>query len=216
MTRAERAREVLHVLRRAYPDARCELDHLGPFQLLVATILSAQCTDVRVNMVTPALFKRYPDARRMASAKQEDLEDLIRSTGFFRNKAKNIRAASAVLVEKHGGKVPADIEALTHLPGVGRKTANVVLGNAFGIAAGIVVDTHVARLSRRLGLTTNSDPVKIERDLMKVVPREEWTLWSHLLILHGRRRCTARNPDCAGCEVAGICPSAGKFGPRRR
>ncbi len=213
MTRAERAGTILRLLRAAYPGVRCELDHHGAFQLLVATILSAQCTDVRVNMVTPALFKKYPDARRMAAAPQEDLELLIRSTGFFRNKAKNIRAASAALVEKHGGQVPRDITSLTALPGVGRKTANVVLGNAYGIEAGVVVDTHVARLSRRLALSAQSDPVKIERDLMKVVPRDSWTLWSHLLIWHGRRRCYARKPDCAHCEVAGICPSAGKFGP---
>ncbi|MBU3664543.1 MAG: endonuclease III [Chthoniobacterales bacterium] len=210
MTRSERAGETLRILRRTYPDAHCELNHDGPFQLLVATILSAQCTDARVNMVTPALFKKYPDARRMAAAPQEDIEDLIRSTGFFRNKAKNIRAASAALVEKHGGKVPRDLVTLTHLPGVGRKTANVVLGNAYGIEEGVVVDTHVARLSKRLGLTKHADPVKIEHDLMKVVPREAWTLWSHLLIWHGRRRCSARKPDCASCELVSLCPSAGK------
>ncbi len=212
MTRAERAGKILHLLRGAYPDVRCELDHHGAFQLLVATILSAQCTDVRVNIVTPALFKKYPDARRMAEAPLEDLELLIRSTGFFRNKASNIRAASAALLEKHGGLVPRDMASLTALPGVGRKTANVVLGNAYGIEAGIVVDTHVARLSRRLALSAQSDPVKIERDLMKVVPRDSWTLWSHLLIWHGRRRCSARKPDCSHCELAAFCPSAGKAG----
>lgn len=210
MTRAERAAGILRTLREAYPDVHCELEHSDPFQLLVATILSAQCTDARVNMVTPALFRKYPDARRMAAAGQNDIEGLIRSTGFFRNKAKNIRAASAALVENHGGHVPRDLEALTRLPGVGRKTANVVLGNAYGIEAGIVVDTHVARLGKRLGLTRNTDPVKIERDLMKIVPRDAWTLWSHLLIWHGRRRCFARKPDCAGCELANVCPSAGK------
>lgn len=212
MTRAERAAEVLDLLRAAYPGAHCELDHDGPFQLLVATILSAQCTDVRVNLVTPALFGKYPDPARMAAARQEDVEALVRSTGFFRNKAKNIRAASAAIVQEHGGEVPRDLDELTRLPGVGRKTANVVLGNAFGIEAGIVVDTHVARLSRRLELTSHTDPVKIERDLMKVVPREAWTLWSHLLIWHGRRRCFARNPDCAGCELARCCPTAGRHG----
>lgn len=205
------ADEILKILSRTYPDVHCELDHRGPFQLLIATILSAQCTDARVNMVTPALFKKYPDARCMAASPQEDIEDLVRSTGFFRSKAKNIRAASQIIMEKHGGDVPRDMEALTHLPGVGRKTANVVLGNAYGIEEGIVVDTHVARLSKRLGLTRHTDPVKIENDLMKVVPREAWTLWSHLLIWHGRRRCYARKPDCASCELATVCPSAGKL-----
>ncbi len=214
MTRAERASEVLRILRVTYPDAHCELDHGDPFQLLVATILSAQCTDARVNLVTPALFRKYPDPDRMSAARQEDIEDLIRSTGFFRNKASNIRAASAAIVEKHGGEVPRDLGELTGLPGVGRKTANVVLGNAFGIEAGIVVDTHVARLSRRLELTSHADPVKIERDLMKIVPRTAWALWSHLLIWHGRRRCFARNPDCAGCELARRCPTAGQHGHR--
>ena len=212
MTRAERATEVLRILRATYPDAHCELDHGDPFQLLVATILSAQCTDARVNLVTPSLFRKYPDPNRMAAARQEDIEDLIRSTGFFRNKASNIRAASAAIVEKHGGEVPRDLGELTGLPGVGRKTANVVLGNAFGIEAGIVVDTHVARLSRRLELTSHTDPVKIEQDLMQIVPREAWALWSHLLIWHGRRRCFARNPDCDGCELARCCPTAGQHG----
>jgi endonuclease-3 len=210
MDRAARAAAVLQKLRTTYPDAHCELDHQGAFQLLVATILSAQCTDVRVNMVTPALFKKYPDAKSLAAARQEDVEDLVRSTGFFRNKAKNLIAAAKSLVREHAGEVPQDLEALTHLPGVGRKTANVVLGNAYGIEAGIVVDTHVARLSKRLGLTKHSDPVKIEKDLMKVVPREAWTLWSHLLIWHGRRRCSARKPDCPDCELHVLCPSAGK------
>ena len=216
MTRGERAAELLRVLRNTYPDAHCELAHRNPFELLVATILSAQCTDVRVNMVTPALFKKYPDARAMAGAKQEDLEETIRSTGFYRNKAKNIRAASAALMEKHSGKVPRDLESLTVLPGVGRKTANVVLGNAYGIESGVVVDTHVGRLSQRLGLTRHRDPVKIEHDLMKVVPREFWTLWSHLLIWHGRRRCFARNPDCGHCELSHVCPIAGKHKPKKK
>jgi endonuclease-3 len=208
MTRAERAAEVLQTLRAVYPDAHCELDYSDAFQLLVATILSAQCTDKRVNMVTPALFAKFPDARRMAAGSQEELEELVRSTGFFRNKAKNIRAAAAALMEKHGGQVPRGLEALTQLPGVGRKTANVVLGNAFGIESGVVVDTHVARLSQRLGLTRHTDPVKIEQDLIKIVPRETWTLWSHLLIWHGRRRCQARRPDCVRCELNTICPTA--------
>jgi endonuclease-3 len=211
MDRAARAAAVLQKLRTTYPDAHCELDHQGAFQLLVATILSAQCTDVRVNMVTPALFKQYPDAKSLAAARQEDVEDLVRSTGFFRNKAKNLIAAAKSLVREHAGEIPKDLEALTRLPGVGRKTANVVLGNAYGIEAGIVVDTHVARLSKRLGLTKHSDPVRIEKDLMKVVPRESWTLWSHLLIWHGRRRCSARKPDCPDCELHRLCPSADKF-----
>ena len=205
------AAPILQTLRATYPDAHCELDHDGPFQLLIATILSAQCTDVRVNMVTPALFKKYPDARHLAAAKQEDVEELIRSTGFFRNKAKNLIAAAHALVEHHHGEVPRDLEPLTHLPGVGRKTANVVLGNAFGIEAGVVVDTHVARLSKRLGLTKQTDPVKIEKDLIKAIPQDAWTLWSHLLIWHGRRRCTARKPDCPNCELRSLCPSAGSF-----
>jgi len=206
MTRAERAAEILQTLRSVYPDAHCELDHQDAFQLLVATILSAQCTDKRVNMVTPTLFARFPDAYRMAAASQEEIEELVRSTGFFRSKAENIRATAAILAEKHKGEVPRELGALTQLPGVGRKTANVVLGNAFGIDSGVVVDTHVARLSQRLGLTRYTDPVKIEQDLIKVVPREAWTLWSHLLIWHGRRRCHARNPQCSECELARICP----------
>ncbi len=210
-TRHARASELLGILRATYPDAHCELNHEGAFQLLVATILSAQCTDVRVNMVTPALFKKYPDAGTLAAAKQDDVEDLIRSTGFFRNKAKNLIAAAQALVAHHGGEVPRDLATLTELPGVGRKTANVVLGNAYGIEAGIVVDTHVARLSQRLGLTKHADPVKIEKDLVKVIPQDDWTLWSHLLIWHGRRRCPARKPDCPGCELRDLCPSADQF-----
>jgi endonuclease-3 len=209
--RPARASEFLRILRATYPDAHCELNHQGAFQLLVATILSAQCTDVRVNMVTPALFKKYPDAKALSSAKQEDVEELIRSTGFFRNKAKNLIAAAKSLVREHESEVPRDLETLTHLPGVGRKTANVVLGNAYGIEAGIVVDTHVGRLSQRLGLTKQKDPVKIEKDLIKVIPQDAWTLWSHLLIWHGRRRCSARKPDCPSCELRTLCPSAGKL-----
>jgi len=212
VTRHARASELLRILRTTYPDAHCELDHKGPFQLLIATILSAQCTDVRVNLVTPALFQKFPDPKSMAAARQEDVEDLVRSTGFFRNKAKNIRATAQALVEIHHGEVPRELEPLTHLPGVGRKTANVVLGNAYGIEAGVVVDTHVARLSQRLGLTKQKDPVKIEKDLIKQIPQNAWTLWSHLLIWHGRRRCMARNPDCPNCELQSLCPSAKKLG----
>ena len=210
--RAGRHRPAVHlleILRTTYPDAHCELNHDDPFQLLVATILSAQCTDVRVNMVTPALFKKYPDAKSLAAARQEDVEELIRSTGFFRNKAKNLIAAAKSLIHEHNGEVPKDLETLTNLPGVGRKTANVVLGNAYGIESGIVVDTHVARLSKRLGLTKHKDPVKIEKDLIKQIPQDAWTLWSHLLIWHGRRRCMARNPDCPNCELRTLCPTAG-------
>ncbi len=216
MDRAGRAAEILRVLRALYPDVRCELDHNGPFQLLVATILSAQCTDKRVNLVTPELFRRYPDAPRLAVAELAEVEELVRTTGFFRSKAKNIRAAAAELVARHGGEVPRELEALTVLPGVGRKTANVVLGNAYGIEAGVVVDTHVGRLSRRLGLTKQTDPVKIEQDLIKLVPRDAWSEWSHLLIWHGRRRCFARNPDCSACELAALCPTAGKHGTKKR
>ena len=192
----------------AYPDARCALDHRNAFELLVATILSAQCTDKRVNMVTPALFARYPDAHALAKAKQEDVEEIIRSTGFFRNKATNLIAMAHALVERHGGEVPCDMDALTKLPGVGRKTANVVLGNAFSINEGIVVDTHVTRLSRRLGLTTEEDAVKIEGALIPLFPRERWTMLSHLLIEHGRQVCDARKPRCTDCALATGCPSA--------
>lgn len=201
-------REVLRRLKKAYPDATCALEHRTPFELLVATILSAQCTDVRVNMVTPALFAKYPTARSLAEADQADIEDLIRSTGFFRNKARNLIGMARALVESHGGEVPADMEALRVLPGVGRKTANVVLGNAFGMNEGITVDTHVARLSKLLGLTRHTDPVKIERDLMDLVPRKDWTLVSHLLIWHGRQVCVARRPRCDQCVLRHGCPSA--------
>lgn len=209
-TRAERAAETLRILGESYPEAHCELNYQTPFELLVATILSAQCTDKRVNMVTAELFRHCSTPGDFASIPQDNLEERIRSTGFFRSKAKNIRAAARTIVENHGGKVPQTMEELSALAGVGRKTANVVLGNAFGINAGVVVDTHVGRLSRRLGLSRHDDPAKVERDLMKVVPKNLWTIFSHWLIWHGRRRCTARNPDCAHCELAGICPSAGK------
>jgi endonuclease-3 len=191
-----------------YPDAHCALDHRNAFELLAATILSAQCTDVRVNMVTPALFARYPTARELADAQQEDVEEIIRSTGFFRSKAKNLIGMARALVEKHDGEVPKSMDELTALPGVGRKTANVILGNAFGMNEGVVVDTHVARLSHRLGLVTGDDPVKIERRLMKLVPRERWTMLSHLLIEHGRRVCIARKPRCGECVLADTCPSS--------
>jgi endonuclease III len=209
VNRSDRAAALVAAFERIYPDAHCELDYGNPLELLIATILSAQCTDKRVNMVTPALFRRCPTAADYAAIDPPELERLIQSTGFFRAKAKSIRAACADLVEKHGGQVPRTMEALTALRGVGRKTANVVLGNAFGLNEGVVVDTHVQRLSKRLGLTRHADPVKIERDLVKLIPRPKWTLFSHWLIWHGRRRCTARSPDCPGCEVRGLCPSAG-------
>lgn len=208
LKRADLARELIARLPRIYPDAHCELNYSNPLELLVATILSAQCTDKRVNMVTEVLFRKLRTAEDYANIPQEELEKDVKTTGFFRSKAKNIRAMAADLVAKHGGKVPADMEALTNLAGVGRKTANVVLGNAFGIEEGVVVDTHVQRLSRRFRLTTEKDPVKIESDLMKLIPRERWSIFSHWLIWHGRRRCYARNPDCAGCELKDICPSA--------
>jgi endonuclease-3 len=194
-------------LRAEYPDARCALDHRDAFELLAATILSAQCTDVRVNLVTPALFARYPDAAALAAADRGDVERLIRSTGFFRAKAKALVGMARALVDRHGGAVPRTLAELVPLPGVGRKTANVVLGNAFGVDEGVVVDTHIGRLARRLGLTAHEDPLKVERDLMAVVPRARWTLLAHLLIAHGRRTCVARRPRCAGCLLADICPS---------
>lgn len=208
MRRSALAGELLRRLPDIYPDARCELVHKTPLELLVATILSAQCTDKRVNLVTADLFRRCRSAAGYAAIPQEELEQIIHSTGFFRNKAKNLRAMAAALIANHGGKVPRTLDALAALPGVGRKTANVVLGNAFGINEGVVVDTHVSRLSQRLGLTKHSDPVRIERDLMAAFPRGRWTDLSHWLIFHGRRRCTARNPDCASCELQDICPSA--------
>ena len=204
----EHATAVFAGLLTLYPDAHCELDYQNAFQLLVATILSAQCTDRRVNMVTPVLFERYPDALALAAARQEDVEDIIRSTGFFRNKARNLIAMAGAVVERHGGQVPASMEDLVRLTGVGRKTANVVLGNACGINAGVVVDTHVQRLSARLGLTSESDPGKIERVLMGLFEQDRWTLLSHLLIWHGRRVCDARKPRCGDCALNTICPSA--------
>lgn len=203
------AAEIYAELARTHPDAHCELDHRDAFELLCATILSAQCTDKRVNMVTPALFARYPDAHALAAAQQEDVEELVRSTGFFRNKAKNLIAMARALVADHDGRVPASMEALRVLPGVGRKTANVILGNAYGINEGVTVDTHVQRLSQRLGLTRETDPVRIELALMPLFPRESWAMLSHLLIFHGRRVCDARRPRCGECTLAAICPSAG-------
>lgn len=208
--RVERTREICAGLARTYPDAHCELDYTNPLELLVATILSAQCTDVRVNIVTKALFKRCRTAQDYAEISQEELEKLVQSTGFFRNKAKNIRACCAELVEKYHSEVPRELDQLTALAGVGRKTANVVLGNAFDRNEGVVVDTHVQRLSTRLGLTSQTTPEKIEQDLMKIVPRDDWAIFSHWLIWHGRRRCMARKPDCPHCEIAPLCPSAGR------
>jgi endonuclease III len=207
----ERVAQLIEVLPQVYPGARCELDYRNPLELLIATILSAQCTDKRVNMVTPALFKKYRTPKDYASAPPAELERAIKPTGFFRNKTKSIRAATSTIAHKFGGKVPDSMEALRELSGVGRKTANVVLGNAFGKNEGIVVDTHVARLSQRLGLTKQRDPDKIERDLMNLVPRKHWTNWSHWLIWHGRRRCFARKPDCRQCEIFRLCPSGKAF-----
>jgi endonuclease-3 len=206
--RAARAAEVYDLLVREYPDAHCELDFVDPFQLAVATILSAQTTDERVNMVTPLLFERYPDAGALASAQQEDVEEIIRSTGFFRNKAKNIIGFARGLMAEHGGEVPASMAELSALPGVGRKTANVILGNAFGIDEGVVVDTHVKRLTTLLRFTKEKSPEKVEQDLMALFPPERWTMLSHLLIWHGRRVCIARRPQCEDCAVARLCPSS--------
>jgi endonuclease-3 len=206
---AAHATLVLDRLERAYPDAHCELRAETPLQLLVATILSAQCTDKRVNMVTPALFARFPDAPALAAADVGEVEELVRTTGFFRNKARSIVAMAQAVVAEHAGEVPREMDALTRLPGVGRKTANVVLGNAFGIDEGVVVDTHVGRLALRLGLTTETDPVKVEQALMPLFPRARWTLLSHLLIAHGRRICTARRPKCSECFLADVCPRIG-------
>ena len=202
------ATEAYARLARAHPDAHCELAYETPLQLLVATILSAQCTDRRVNLVTPELFRRYPDARALAAASPGELEEAMRTAGFFRNKAKSIIAMANALLERHGGEVPSSMDALVQLPGVGRKTANVILGNAFGKNEGVVVDTHVGRVSQRLALTKESDPVRIEEDLVRLVPREQWTMFSHVLIFHGRRVCEARRPRCEVCVVRDICPSS--------
>ena len=197
-------------LRRTYPDAHCELDYTNPLELLIATILSAQCSDKQVNIVTADLFKKYRSAKEFASAEPDELENAIRRIGLFRSKAKNIRKCCIKLVEHHGGEVPRTMSALVELDGVGRKTANVVLGNAFNINEGVVVDTHVARLSQRLDLTRDKTPEKIEKALTKLVPRSDWTMLSHWLIWHGRRRCSARNPTCADCEISALCPTGTK------
>jgi endonuclease-3 len=204
-----RTKKILSRLASTYPDAHCELNFTSPLELLVATILSAQCTDKRVNIVTTELFKRYRTAKDFAEAPLADLEQAVKSTGFFRNKAKNIKACCSALVAKHGGEVPRSMEELHALDGVGRKTANVVLGNAFNINVGIVVDTHVTRLVNRLGLTKQTDAVKIEQELMPLVPREHWMMLSHWFIWHGRRRCDARKPDCNQCEIVKFCPQLG-------
>ncbi len=206
--RRERAGEVFDLLAEEYPDAGCELDFHDPYQLGVATILSAQTTDERVNMVTPELFRRYPDARALADARQEDVEEIVRSTGFFRNKAKNIIGFAQGVTEEHDGRVPRTMEELSALPGVGRKTANVILGNAFDVDEGVVVDTHVKRLAGRLAFTDEKTPEKIERDLMELFPKERWTLLAHLLIWHGRRVCDARKPRCEACVASHLCPSS--------
>jgi endonuclease-3 len=205
----ERTLKIIAALRRAYPAAHCELNFSNPLELLIATILSAQCTDKRVNRVTAELFKTYRRAKDFAAAPLAEIQEAIKSTGFFRNKAKNIQACCAVLAEKFGGRVPRTMDELHALAGVGRKTANVVLGNAFGLNAGVVVDTHVTRLSNRLGLAKGTDAVKLELELIKLVPQNDWTLFSHWLIWHGRRRCAARKPDCANCEIQKLCPQIG-------
>jgi endonuclease III len=202
------AAEILERLRATYPDAQCALHHRNAFELLCATILSAQCTDARVNLVTPVLFSRYPTSQALAAARPEDVERIIMSTGFFRNKTKSLIGMAQALVAEHGGEVPHTMEQIRVLPGVGRKTANVILGNAFGINEGVTVDTHVTRLSRLLGLSRQDDPVKIEQDLMPLFPRDDWGLLSHLLIFHGRQVCIARRPRCGECVLASLCPSA--------
>lgn len=206
---ATQAKQVVRSLVELYPTVECALVHRNPYELLVATILSAQCTDARVNMVTPALFARFPDPKALAQAELTEVEELIHSTGFFRAKAKNLVSMATMVVELHGGEIPRDLEALTALAGVGRKTAHVVLGNAYAIASGVVVDTHVKRLSFRLGLTTGRDPVMIERDLVKIIPRKHWVDFSHRLIEHGRRTCVAVRPRCGECAIAALCPKLG-------
>ena len=205
----ERTQKILSALKRVYPDAHCELNFSNPLQLLIATILSAQCTDKRVNFVTTELFKKCKTAKDFADAPLTQIEEAVKTTGFFRNKAKNIQACCAALVERFDGEVPRTMDELHALAGVGRKTANVVLGNAFDINVGVVVDTHVTRLSNRLGLAKGTDAVKLEQELMKLVPQNDWSLFSHWLIWHGRRRCAARKPDCANCEIQKLCPQIG-------
>jgi len=206
--RRERGGRIYEALAKEYPQAETALDHTNPFELAVATILSAQCTDERVNLVTPGLFRRFPDAEALAEAPRPELEAIIHSTGFFRSKAKNLVGMAAAVVESHGGELPRTLAELTRLPGIGRKTGNVILGNAFGIDEGVVVDTHVKRLAGRMGLTRESAPEKVERDLMEIFPRDRWTLLSHLLIFHGRAVCPARKPRCRECVVAHLCPSS--------
>ena len=205
----DRAKEILKQLRSVYPEAKCALNFSNPMELLVATVLSAQCTDKRVNIVTPALFKKYPDVGAFAHAQKPELKKLIQSTGFYKNKAKSILGAAKKILESFGGEVPRTLEELVSFPGVGRKTANVILGNAFD-TPGLTVDTHMIRINRRLGLTRQTDPVKIEFELMPLIPQKNWTEYSHLIIHHGRSRCPARNPDCGHCEIRSLCPSAGK------
>ncbi|MFZ5952257.1 MAG: endonuclease III [Candidatus Rifleibacteriota bacterium] len=209
MTNSNHLKNIIKILEQKYPAPECALAHENPWQLMVATILSAQCTDKRVNLVTPGLFKKFPTISAFAKATQAAVEDAIKSTGFFRNKAKNIIACAQALESKFAGGIPQTLDELVHLPGVGRKTASVILGTAFKKAEGIVVDTHVRRLSQRMGFTGQSDPEKIEQDLMKIVPPKKWIDFSHLLILHGRERCSARRPDCDNCEIAGHCPKIG-------
>jgi endonuclease-3 len=213
-SKKQRALEILIILKRLYPDATCSLTYQTPVQLLVATILSAQCTDERVNLVTPVLFSRFPDAISLANADREELESIIRSTGFYRNKAKNIQGACQKIVSEFGGEVPKQMEKLLTLPGVARKTANVVLSHAFGINQGVTVDTHVTRLSARLGLTEETNPVKIERDLMRLLPQPDWENFSIRIIYHGRAVCKARKPNCSECKLSHICPSAEAFEPK--
>jgi endonuclease-3 len=210
MTPAQKAhaRRVFRILTKLYPEAHCALNHRSPLELLIATILSAQCTDARVNIVTPALFDRYPDAKAYATADLGELESYIKSTGFFRAKAKSIQAACRKLVDDYGGEVPGTLEELVRLPGVGRKTANVVLGDCFGVP-GITVDTHVNRVSRRLGLTTQTDPGKIEQDIMQLLPAKDWVMFNHRMITHGRQVCVARKPDCEHCGLSKVCPKIG-------
>ena len=207
--KAARVKKIIAGLKKVYPGAHCELNYSNPLELLIATILSAQCTDKRVNLVTAELFKKYRSAADYAAAPAGELEQAIKTTGFFRNKTKSIKTATKAIVERYGDQVPRTMEELLTLGGVGRKTANVVLGNAFGVNVGVVVDTHVARLSQRLGLTREKDPKKIEQQLMGLVPQKEWTLFSHWLIWHGRRRCYARTPDCPHCEINALCPRIG-------
>jgi endonuclease-3 len=209
-----RTLDIIARLKALYPDAHCELDFRNPFELLAATILSAQCTDVRVNLVTPALFRRWPDAHALAQAKQDDIEEAIRSTGFFRNKAKSLIGMAQAVVADHGGEIPRTMAELRLLPGVGRKTANCVLGNAYGMSEGVTVDTHVLRLSLLLRLSRATDPEKLEQELMTLVPRGDWAMISHLLIWHGRRVCIANRPKCGECVLNDLCPSAGKIGRR--